>query len=137
MPDQGNPGMADMILNAAVIDWILVLIAFEAMAVLGWRALTSRGPQPLPFISNLVAGAFLLIALRGALSNAAPGWIAACLFAGFLAHFADLAARWSNERGAVQQEPAANHIRATVKVRTSPSHHRPSPQTQKDEAANG
>ena len=137
MSDQGNPGMADMILNASVVDGILSLIAFEAMAVLGWRALTSRGPQPLPFISNLLAGAFLLIALRGALSDAAPSWIAACLFAGFLAHFADLTARWNDSGSPSRQHPAANQIRVTVKLHASPSHAPPSPPMKKDEASNG
>ena len=73
--------MADMIINAALIDWILALVALEGVAVLGWRALKGSGPQPLAFLSNLVTGAFLLVALRGAVSGASGGWIAACIFA--------------------------------------------------------
>ena len=129
--------MADMMINAALIDWILGLVALEALAILGWRIVTSRGPQPLGFISNVVAGAFLLIALRGAVSGAAPAWIVACIFASFLAHFVDLAARWGDGRRALPQDQAMPNMRATLKLRASPSHIRPAPQTPKDEAANG
>jgi hypothetical protein len=91
----------------------------------------------LAFISNLLASAFLLIALRGALSDAAPSWIAACLFAGFLAHFADLTARWNDGRGPSKQHPAANQIRVTVKLHASPSLTHPPKSMKKDEASNG
>jgi hypothetical protein len=129
--------MADMIINAALIDWILGLVALEALAILAWRALTTRGPQPLAFMSNIITGAFLLVALRGAVSGAAPALIGACLIASFLAHFVDLAARWGDGRRALPQDPATPNIRATLKLRASPSHIRPAPQTPKDEAANG
>ena len=129
--------MADMIINAALIDWILALVALEGAAILGWRALSGRGPQPLAFLSNLVAGAFLLVALRGAVSGASGGWIAACLFAGVLAHFVDLAARWGDGRRTVASDSAQPNIRATLSLRASPSRIRPAPPAPKDEAANG
>jgi hypothetical protein len=129
--------MADMMINAALIDWILGLVALEALAILGWRIMTSRGPQPLGVISNVVAGAFLLIALRGAVSGAAPAWIGACIFASFLAHFVDLAARWGDGRRNVSTDPAQPNIRATLSLRASPNRIRPAPPAPKDEAANG
>ena len=129
--------MADMIINAALIDWILALVALEGAAVLGWRALSGRGPQPLSFLSNLVAGAFLLVALRGAVSGASGAWIATCMFAGFLAHFVDLVARWGDGRRAVAIDPAQPNIRATLSLRASPNRIRPAPPAPKDEAANG
>jgi len=129
--------MADMIINAALIDWILALVALEGAAVLGWRALCGRGPQPLSFLSNLVAGAFLLVALRGAVSGASGAWIAACVFAGCLAHFVDLAARWGDGRRHVAPDPAQPNIRATLSLRASPSRIRPAPPAPKDEATNG
>ena len=129
--------MADMIINAALIDWILALVALEGAAVLGWRALKGRGPQPLGFLSNLVTGAFLLIALRGAVSGASGSWIAACILAGCLAHFVDLAARWGDGRRHVAMDPAQPNIRATLSLRASPNRIRPAPPAPKDEAANG
>ena len=129
--------MADMIINAALIDWILALVALEGVAVLGWRALSGRGPQPLAFVSNLMAGAFLLAALRGAVSGASGAWIAACMFAGFLAHFVDLLARWGDGRRSLATDPAQPNIRATLSLRASPSRIRPAPPAPKDEAANG
>ena len=129
--------MADMIINAALIDWILALVALEGAAVLGWRALKGSGPQPLSFLSNLVAGAFLLVALRGAVSGASGGWIGACIFAGCLAHFVDLAARWGDGRRSLATDSAQPNIRATLSLRASPSRIRPAPPAPKDEAANG
>ena len=129
--------MADMIINAALIDWILALVALEGVAVLGWRALKGSGPQPLAFLSNLVTGAFLLVALRGAVSGASGGWIAACIFAGCLAHFVDLAARWGDGRRSLAMDPAQPNIRATLSLRASPNRIRPAPPAPKDEATNG
>ena len=129
--------MADMIINAALIDWILALVALEGVAILGWRALRGGGPQPLGYISNLVAGAFLLVALRGAVSGASSAWIGACMFAGFLAHFVDLTARWGEGRRCVSTNSAKPNIRATLSLRASPSRIRPAPTAPKDEAANG
>ena len=129
--------MADMIINAALIDWILALVALEGVAVLGWRALTGRGPQSLAFLSNLVAGAFLLVALRGAVSGASGAGIAACMFASFLAHFVDLLARWGDGRRTSAADPATPNIRATLSLRASPSRIRPAPPAPKDEATNG
>jgi hypothetical protein len=129
--------MADMIINAALIDWILALVALEGVAVLGWRAFSGRGPQPLTFVSNLVAAAFLLVALRGAVSGASGAWIAACIFAACLAHFVDLAARWGDGRRSLAIDPAQPNIRATLSLRASPNRIRPAPPAPKDEAANG
>ena len=129
--------MADITINAALIDWILALVALEGAAVLGWRAFTGRGPQPLAFLGNLVAGAFLLVALRGAVSGASGAWIAACMFAGCLAHFVDLVARWGDGRRSLATDPAQPNIRATLSLRASPSRIRPAPTAPKDEATHG
>ncbi len=129
--------MADMIINAALIDWILAFVALEGAAILGWRALMGSGPQPLAFLSNLVTGAFLLVALRGAVSGASGGWIAACMVAGCLAHFVDLAARWGDGRRTVASDPSQPNIRATLSLRANPSRIRPAPSAPKDEATNG
>jgi hypothetical protein len=85
---------AALFADGRLVDAILALVALEAFAVLGFRAVSGRGPAPLPFVANLLAGTFLLLALRNALNGAAWMWIAASLAAGLVAHLADLAARW-------------------------------------------
>jgi hypothetical protein len=77
------------------IDVILALVALEAVALLGLRALRGSGPAPLGFMCTLLAGAFLLIALRQALAGAAAPLIAGCLLLSLIAHLADLALRWT------------------------------------------
>lgn len=129
--------MADMIINAALIDWILALVALEGAVILGWRALRGSGPQPLGFLSNLVAIAFLLIAMSGAVSGASGAWIAACIFAGFLAHIVDLTARWDDGGRDVAADSTQPNIRATLSLRASPNRIRPAPPAPKDEATNG
>lgn len=106
--------------NGRAIDGILVLMLAEAMAVLGWRALRGGGPALVPFLGNLVAGAFLLLALRAALAGAEPLTLAILLLAAFIAHLVDLALRW--------RTPATAH----AAVKTSPA-----PQGPTDEAAHG
>ena len=75
--------MDEIIRSGRAIDWILVLIAFEALAVLGCRALTGRGPMAVAFIGNILAGSFLLVALRIALAGASWIWIGLSLIGGF------------------------------------------------------
>jgi hypothetical protein len=78
------------------VDLILALMALEALVVLSWRAVFRRGPAPLPFIANLLAGAFLLLALRFALAGSAGMAIGICLLAALAAHLTDLRLRWEN-----------------------------------------
>lgn len=87
--------MGDLIHTGHIVDLVLVLMALEAIAVLGWRALRGGGPAPLPFIVNLLAGMFLLLALRAALSGAPAGTLLLMLAGAFIAHLADLRLRSS------------------------------------------
>ncbi|TXT43312.1 MAG: hypothetical protein FD139_3027 [Methylocystaceae bacterium] len=86
--------MSAFVVDPQLIDWILILVALEAIGVLGLRTLTRRGPPPAGFLCNLLAGAALLVALRCALAGAPTLAIAASLAMAFLAHLADLALRW-------------------------------------------
>lgn len=88
--------MGDLIRSGHIVDAILVLMALEATAVLGWRALRGNGPAPLPFIVNLLAGVFLLLALRAALSGAQTATLLLMLGGAFIAHLADLRLRSSD-----------------------------------------
>jgi hypothetical protein len=69
--------MQEFLLGATFVDFIVALVALEAGALLIWRAVTGRGPSPLPLLSNLLSGAFLLLALRNALSGASS--VPACI----------------------------------------------------------
>jgi hypothetical protein len=80
------------------LDLALVLIAIEAIALIGWRVARGSGPKPLALLANLGAGAMLLAVARAMIGGASGAWIAAALAAALLAHLLDLAARW--ERGA-------------------------------------
>lgn len=77
-----------------LIDVILTLVAIEATAVLGFRFIRGSGPAPLGFLCTLLAGAFLLLALRHALAGASTAMIAGSLILSLLAHLADLSLRW-------------------------------------------
>jgi hypothetical protein len=78
------------------VDLIVGLVALEALAVICWRVMVQRGPAPLPFVVNLLAGAFLLLALRCALAGSSEAAIAVCLSAALVAHLADLRLRWED-----------------------------------------
>jgi hypothetical protein len=78
------------------IDLIVGLVALEALSVICLRVMFQRGPAPLPFVFNLVAGAFLLLALRFALAGSSQAAIAVCLSAALVAHLADLRLRWED-----------------------------------------
>ena len=86
--------MAELFASGRLVDLILVLVVVEAAAlVLYWRRFAA-GVSPFDLLPNLCAGAFLLLAMRAALTGG--GWMAAsgCLAAAGLAHLADLYRRW-------------------------------------------
>jgi hypothetical protein len=87
--------MSVLFVNGAVVDVILALVLVEAIAVIAYRFATGGGPELIGFICNLLAGAFLLFALRAALSGAHWIWLAASLSGALVAHAADLLTRWS------------------------------------------
>jgi hypothetical protein len=92
--------MLEFVLGPRGVDLIVAGAALEAGAILSWRAATGRGPAPLVLLSNFLAGGFLLLALRSALSDQSSPWIAVCLLAALVAHLADLRLRW---RGRTQE----------------------------------
>lgn len=86
--------MSDAFADGRIVDLILALVAME-LVVLGIGALRSGRASLLPgLVANLLAGAFLLAALRCALTGAAWPWIALWLLAALGAHAGDLLARW-------------------------------------------
>jgi hypothetical protein len=86
--------MAELFESGRLVDLILVLTAIEAGCLVVYWRLRGRGIAPLDLLSNLLAGAFLLLALRLALGGA--GWELCCgsLAAAGVSHFVDLSRRW-------------------------------------------
>lgn len=100
--------MIELFANGRIVEGIVALVALEALILSIWRARTGGGPEPLSLIANLLAGSFLLLALRNALAGTSPRWIAICLIAALAAHVADLAARWDGDRGRAPANPGRN-----------------------------
>ncbi len=86
--------MIEFFTSGHVVDVILGLMLLEGMALAVYHIKTGRGLTPVDLLGNLLAGTFLLLALRTALVQAWWGWIALCLTAALLAHLADLRRRW-------------------------------------------
>lgn len=88
---------APLFVSGRIVDGILVLVAIEALVLLGVRARWGRGPAPMALLSNLASGAALMLALRAALTGAAWTGIAAWLIVALGAHLAELVLRFRNE----------------------------------------
>ena len=94
--------MSELIAGGRAIDWILGLVALEAVLLIALRAFTGRGPAPLSFLGNLLSGAFLLLALRNALAGGSLLTIWLCLIGALIAHVADLFVRWETPASAAR-----------------------------------
>ncbi|KAA2238105.1 hypothetical protein F0L46_07455 [Salinarimonas soli] len=86
--------LAGLFADGRIVDLVLLLVAAEAGALWLWRRRAARGPTWADLLPNLLAGAFLLLALRAALAGMPWIWIAAPLTGALLAHLADLARRF-------------------------------------------
>ncbi|NPU09283.1 hypothetical protein HL666_00740 [Bradyrhizobium sp. 83002] len=86
--------MDELFQSLHVVDLILTVVVVELLAVtLIWRRYR-RGISPRALLPNLLAGVFLLLALRCALTDAPWFWLAACLAASGVANAADIRQRW-------------------------------------------
>jgi len=84
--------------DSRVVDGILLLLLFEAVVLGGLYAWRRIGVAPARFLPNFIAGAGLLLALRGALTDGSRVSIALWLLLGFAGHLVDLAGRWNRRR---------------------------------------
>jgi hypothetical protein len=86
--------MAEIFASGRLIDLILGLVLIEAIALTLLYRLTGKGVAIRDWVGLLLAGVFLLLALRAALTDAEWIWIGLWLGLAFIAHLADLAMRW-------------------------------------------
>ncbi len=86
--------MAAYLDDGRLIDGIIALLAFEALALVAVRAFLGRGPSVVSPDRQLRGRGRLFLALRAAMADAPFAVIGACLLAALVAHVADLAARW-------------------------------------------
>jgi hypothetical protein len=86
--------MAEFFGSARLIDLILAIVAGEVLAIALYWHLRRRGIAPRQLLPNVLAGVFLLLALRLVMSGFSWPWYAACLTASGIANVADLRQRW-------------------------------------------
>ncbi len=79
-----------------IVDLILVAMVIETVALLMYRFTTGRGIPVAALWINLLAGGFLLLALRSALLGHSWIWMSGWLAMALVAHIADLAQRWQS-----------------------------------------
>ena len=70
--------MAALFASGRVVDLILLFLALEGLVLIGWHMRTGRGIAPAEVLGLLLSGAFLMLALRAALTGA--GWRAVALW---------------------------------------------------------
>ena len=86
--------MIELITSGRVVDVILVVVAIEFIVLALHHRRTGRGIAPAAILPNLLAGIFLLLALRAASGSGHAAWVALFLLLALLAHLADLQRRW-------------------------------------------
>ncbi len=86
--------MSEVFAEGRIVDLILLLVAVELVVLAIVAVRSGRTSLLRGLVANLLAGAFLLAALRSALTGAAWPWIALLLLAALVAHAVDLWARW-------------------------------------------
>ena len=89
--------MGEFIASGRVVDLILGLMLLEGIFLTVHHRRTSRGIAPGDLVGILLAGGFLLLALRAALMGTSWFCIAGCLVGALLAHLFDLARRWRGD----------------------------------------
>jgi hypothetical protein len=86
--------MAELFASGRIIDLILALTVAETIGLVLYHRWTKRGPAPRDVLGTLLAGMFLMLAVRGAIAGEWWGWLALYLLAALVAHLIDLTRRW-------------------------------------------
>jgi hypothetical protein len=100
--------MKELLLSGTLVDVALSVIALEFVILVALRLHGLHGLRPLDLLGQLLAGAFLLLAVRCALRGSDYRWTLVMLTASFPAHAFDLARR---ARGQAPNESAVNPTR--------------------------
>ncbi|MEQ1710523.1 MAG: hypothetical protein ABL908_03880 [Hyphomicrobium sp.] len=85
--------LGDLVRSGRIVDIALGLIVVELGALAWLRSRSRSAVFDVGFVAHLAAGAFLLLALRAALTGASWLAVAGWLFGGLVAHLVDLGAR--------------------------------------------
>ena len=85
--------MESLVRSGHVADVILACLVIEAVALLAWHRVTGRGLSPRAVAALLLPGAFLVLALRFALTAAAWPLVAMVLVGALATHLWDLRER--------------------------------------------
>ncbi len=97
--------MGAWVASGRVLDFILIGMALEALALLAVWHVSRRGLRPSVVLPNLCSGMCLLLAMRVGLAGAWWGWISLPLLGALLGHIADLRLRWNTPKpGGLQAE---------------------------------
>ncbi len=103
--------------GGGLIDVIIFLVVVEAIAIFLWRMKTGNGPTLSSLVCNLLAGAFLMLALRNALAGASEVWIHLCLLAALVSHILDLRGRWESASRSAAPKAVTSRMNATLSLR--------------------
>jgi uncharacterized membrane protein len=100
--------LESLITSGRIADIILVLMAAEALAAFVWLRQRGRVEQFPAHLARLLAGMFLVLALRFALVGG--GWlaIAICLALALLSHLAEV---WVKQKNLAADDPPAGKFR--------------------------
>lgn len=85
--------MKDLFASGHVVDLVLAFVFLEAVFIAVYRGKSGRGVRLREVAASMLAGVFLLLALRCALVAERWPWIATWLLAALIAHLADLTGR--------------------------------------------
>ncbi len=85
--------IAEFVSSGRMVELIIVFILIEIVALLAWRSRSPRLLRKPALLGNLLAGLFLMIAVRAALGDWPWQIVATSLSAAFVAHLADLRGR--------------------------------------------
>jgi len=86
--------MAELFASGRMFDLILAGMALEAIGLVGFHRLRSRGVPPARLLPNLLSGACLLLAMRVGVAGAWWGWVSLSLLGALAFHLADLRRAW-------------------------------------------
>jgi hypothetical protein len=87
--------VAELFASGRVVDCIVALMLIEFAALIFWRKIAGGGVPSVALITNLAAGAALLLSLRAALVGSRWQVVCIWLVVALLAHLADLKVRWA------------------------------------------